>query len=375
MSKGNRGPAPNELTKMKLCAITAGRCQYCNKFLFTDKFSLEDNNDSNLAHIIASSPDGPRGDDKLSHELSNKIENLMLMCLEHHHLIDNKPEIFTIELLKQIKERSERQIAQYGKMLEMEETNIVMFRSPIKNKIKVTHSLSKIGEAIFLKRKPRDIDGVDINIESKKDYNSEEYWKEVDQALDYEFHDKIKRILERYPISHFSIFPIGPIPLIIKLGHLFGDKVPHEIYQYFRGKETWKWTQIKKTNEFEVKKYKISGGNGIALVMSLTGEIDIKRLKGIGNIGEVYEIASKVHGVDCISSNDDLNDFWHIYQSVCEDIVKNHNSVKEISLFPAIPVSAAFSIGSRYMQGVYPRIVIYDDNDGFKKTISIGEKI
>lgn len=372
MSKGNRGPSPDELTKMKLCAITAGRCQYCNKFLFTDKVSLKDNNNSNLAHIIASSPDGPRGNKQLSHKLSDKIENLMLMCLEHHHLIDNKPEMFTVELLQQIKKRSESEIARYGKMIDMEETNIVMFRSPIKNKIKVTHSLSKIGEAIFLKRKPRDIDGVDINIESKKDYSSEEYWSEVDYGLDYEYREKIDRMLEKYPNSHFSIFPIGPIPLIIKLGYLFGDKVPHEIYQYFRGKETWNWIQSKKSNEFEIKKHKISEDNGIALVLSLTGNIDMNRLKGIGNIGEAYEIAAKVQGVDCISSEDDLNDFWHIYQSVCEDIVNTHNSVKEISLFPAVPVSAAFSIGSRYMQGVYPKITIYDENMGFIKTISIG---
>ena len=46
--------------------------------------------------------------------------------------------------------------------------------------------------------------------------------------------------------------------------------------------------------------------------------------------------------------------------------------VNEVALFPAIPVSAAFEIGHHYMHKVYPTINIYDECDGFFKTISIG---
>lgn len=52
--KNNRGPAPSQFTKYLLCAKAAGRCQFCNKYLFADSVTLEDNNDSNLAHIVAS---------------------------------------------------------------------------------------------------------------------------------------------------------------------------------------------------------------------------------------------------------------------------------------------------------------------------------
>ena len=41
-----------------------------------------------LAHIIASDPDGPRGDSATSHALSDEPENIMLMCDAHHRLID-----------------------------------------------------------------------------------------------------------------------------------------------------------------------------------------------------------------------------------------------------------------------------------------------
>ena len=56
----NRGKSPSSLTKWLLIARTAGRCQICNKFLLTDQFTMIDNDNSNMAHIVASSPDGPR---------------------------------------------------------------------------------------------------------------------------------------------------------------------------------------------------------------------------------------------------------------------------------------------------------------------------
>ena len=40
-----------------------------------------------LAHIVASDPDGPRGNES-SHALSDSPENIMLMCDGHHRLID-----------------------------------------------------------------------------------------------------------------------------------------------------------------------------------------------------------------------------------------------------------------------------------------------
>ena len=93
MSKNkNRGPAPSSKTVSILIARAGGRCQFenCNKNVFLDEVTLDDTNDSNVAHIIASSPDGPRGSKTQSFVMSDKIENLMLMCLEHHHLIDEK---------------------------------------------------------------------------------------------------------------------------------------------------------------------------------------------------------------------------------------------------------------------------------------------
>ncbi len=85
----------------------------------------------------------------------------------------------------------------------------------------------------------------------------------------------------------------------------------------------------------------------------------------------IYAIKAKNIGVDSIKSTTDLSEFWHLYQAVCDE-VKNIDNVDELSVFPAIPVSAAFEIGRRYMTAIYPKLRIYEDCDGFFETISIG---
>ena len=88
----------------------------------------------------------------------------------------------------------------------------------------------------------------------------------------------------------------------------------------------------------------------------------------------LYFIRAERFGVDCIQSPADLTAFWNKYQAVCDEIKNTYPEVQEIGVFPAMPVSAAFEVGRRYMPGVYPRFRIYDDDNGFFETITIGGK-
>ena len=59
------------------------------------------------AHIAAVKAGGPRYDEHLSTEQIRKIENLMLLCPNHHDIIDNSPEIFSTENLQKMKKDHE----------------------------------------------------------------------------------------------------------------------------------------------------------------------------------------------------------------------------------------------------------------------------
>lgn len=370
----NRGPAPSPQTKYQLIAKAAGRCQFCNKWLFNDPITLTDNNDSNLAHIIASSPDGPRGDSVLSHELSNKIDNLMLMCTEHHHLIDNNEKIYTAEVLRELKKERESRINDLTESCTLSQTEIVIFQSPIKGKVRVSIPVRDAVQAILLKYVPASTNGITISIDISFDYKSREYWQKAIDELEYQFNKNIESVLKRFPELRFSVFPIAPIPLIMKLGELFQDKINVDIYQKTRSPDTWKWLSDEPKNKFIVnKKCKhLKSDPQIALILGLTADITEERVNDVMSPDIVYRISAKQNGVDCISSAQDLSNFWHTYQDVLDEIRNNHPLVKEISLFPAIPISAAFEVGRRFMPGIYPKLKIYDDYNGFFETIVIG---
>jgi hypothetical protein len=54
-------------------------------------------------HIIAESPDWPRGNSPLTPEQRDKYANLILLCAIHHKVIDDQPGQFTVEYLHQVK--------------------------------------------------------------------------------------------------------------------------------------------------------------------------------------------------------------------------------------------------------------------------------
>lgn len=62
---------------------------------------------SKIAHILAESPDGPRGWYPLPPEERKKGANLLLLCGKHHDIIDRQPQFYTVERLRQIKEDHE----------------------------------------------------------------------------------------------------------------------------------------------------------------------------------------------------------------------------------------------------------------------------
>ena len=98
-----------------LWAKAGGRCEYrgCNVSLVGDLIA---NNEDGLygfiAHVVADSVGGPRGDAVRSPLLAKDLGNLMLMCSTHHKLIDvvapdDHPEDLLLSMKKAHEERVE----------------------------------------------------------------------------------------------------------------------------------------------------------------------------------------------------------------------------------------------------------------------------
>jgi hypothetical protein len=84
---------------------SGGRCAICKKPLFEDESQTDDPSVlGEECHIVAEEPNGPRGSYPLPPDQRNRFSNLILLCLEHHKIIDDQPEKYTVEELHRIKQ-------------------------------------------------------------------------------------------------------------------------------------------------------------------------------------------------------------------------------------------------------------------------------
>lgn len=82
-----------------MCAFPDCRKKLVISETETDDFSLI----GDEAHIVAKSPNGPRGDFEMDIDYRDKFNNLILLCKNHHKLIDDQPVKYSVEILREIK--------------------------------------------------------------------------------------------------------------------------------------------------------------------------------------------------------------------------------------------------------------------------------
>jgi HNH endonuclease len=56
-----------------------------------------------IAHIVAASREGPRGDIPFNDQQRNCSDNLIVLCPTHHKVIDSQPYTYTVQVLQQMK--------------------------------------------------------------------------------------------------------------------------------------------------------------------------------------------------------------------------------------------------------------------------------
>lgn len=372
-----RGLRPSALTLMVLCARSAGRCQFkgCNRVLFRDPISLATYNNTNVAHIIASSPAGARGDARKSHALSDSLDNLMLMCPDHHKLVDDHPADYPVAKLQKMKRAQERAVESACEALNSDQSQILMFTAKIKNRQSVTISKTDAIKAMLPAYRPFE-QAKCIDVESGHLYRDSGYWRDVENLLSSQFNCYVASAVKLNPRLHFSVFPLAPIPLIMKLGYLMGDKIRSDVYQHRRHPDTWRWQKKNSGSYFlECRHQPRKKGKGVALIFALSASISEEERNAFAdyvNAKYVYEVRADKISVDCITTRDDLSEFWHAYQRLVEHIKSDHPRIREVAVFSAVPISAAFEIGRRYMPGVYPRFKIYDKDCCYCEALTIG---
>lgn len=95
--------------KKKLYALSGNEC--ANPICHTKLVNPDENaKDDQICHIEAASPDGPRYNPTQTDDERRSFDNLILLCHKCHDMIDNNPDIYTVEILKQWKREHEAKL-------------------------------------------------------------------------------------------------------------------------------------------------------------------------------------------------------------------------------------------------------------------------
>lgn len=99
------GTSPSTATKLRLFAESAGFCQNpsCLSPLFVDTDSGS-THIGEMAHIIAASGEGPRGNSEMEASARADATNFVLLCPTCHTLIDKEPNSYPETLIRQWKD-------------------------------------------------------------------------------------------------------------------------------------------------------------------------------------------------------------------------------------------------------------------------------
>ena len=369
-----------EKVKIRLWGKAAGRCQYdgCNKQLWLDSLTKTEFNTAYIAHIVADQPNGPRGDAALSKKLKADISNLMLMCDEHHRLIDREDiEGHPVEKLQIMKNKHENRIDLLTSISEEKQSHVLLYGANIGQQHPFVN-WQKASQAMTPEWYPAEKTAVELGMKNSSFRDHEDsYWTIEKEHLNRQFFSVLKNKLAVGDIGHFSVFALAPQPLLIELGRLLSDIPTAEVYQLHREPPNWVWEENPEEFDYIIREPDKVNGK-VAVNLSLSANINNSRITStVGGDVAIWELTINEPNNDFLKSREQLKMFRQCFRKLLNDIKMKCGETAEIHLFPAVPVSIAVEIGRVWMPKADLPIKIYDQNrkaNGFVYTFEITEK-
>ena len=360
-------------TELLLWVAAGGRCEFdgCNTYLISHHVTKATGKYGEVAHVIAFSIRGPRG----SVDVKNihSIDNLMLLCHACHVLVDReRPGDYSVETLMRHKQEHELRIRRQTDARPDRQTTVVQLRSRIGGQV-VQIPPADIWDAVA-PRYPADSAGIVINLTSLDDSNVHFVQSAVD-VIDRAVARLYDTDMNGQSVSHLSVFALAPMPLLVHLGSRLSNKVPLDLYQRHRDSQQWTWKTEGAVATYETRRYR-TGNAGVALVLSLSGQIDLSKLPLSLHDYSIYEmsLADTLPNPTFLHRKESLDRFRMAYHQALATILAENGQLSELTLFPAVPAPIAVACGYELLPKVHPQLNVYDNDKrvgGWQYSLSV----
>jgi hypothetical protein len=351
----------------ELWGRAAGRCQFsgCNRLVYKSPITQESVNVAEMAHIYSFSPHGPRGHGPFKRipALLNESGNLLLVCHDCHKKIDKHKDggRYAPDLIRQWKIEHERRIALVTGIAPRRKSTVVLYGAKIGDeRSPLQHDLAEW--AMFPNWYPADEHPIQLGMTWEGKDDQIDYWGTEEKNLMTAF--------ERYVVphiavgEHFSVFGFAPIPLLVRLGTLFTDKIAAQVYQLGREpQQSWQWSARDKAVYYRVIRPS-SFKYAPALIISLSARISHERVTSIlGKRVSVWELTVREPHNDFLRTKAQLSKFRETARRLMVEIARKDGQQIPLAIFPALPVATAIELGRIRMPKADMPWVIYDHNN------------
>jgi len=360
----NRPNIP-ERVRIEVWTEAAGRCQFrgCNKPLWFNGLTLNKKNFGKMAHIIGASKGGPRGNDQ-SDELAKDPGNIMLLCGECHDEIDDGilQKLYSVDELRNMKKEHSERVRMLLSLPSKKTRPLIL-------KTQVGWQQSVFGERsiknAILPDYPDKAGSEWYNIEINSfDRTQDSEWEVAKSVIEREI-EFVNRACAAGDISHLSVFALAPMPLLMYLGRLLGDKIPAQVFEPRRTDnqdERWKWEE-EDGNSIQYKSSIIKNGDGIdvLLLLALSDFLGKDKYEKVPLVSpHIYQLTIDTPVQGFLIKKSDKATFIQACRALLNLIQKEVGSDCRIHILPAIPASLAVEFGRLIQPTKDPEISVFE---------------
>jgi hypothetical protein len=292
----------------------------------------------------------------------------MLLCRDHHLVIDRLVRQHGVEGLRRMKREHEDRIYLLTGLREDASTVVIRMIGTIRDApVEVPPEAilpTVIAEGRF-PRFPLAMAGEDIEIDLRllPNESHSDYWNAGEKIIA----TQVARVRDaQQAVQHLSVFALARIPLLVALGYYLDDKIPTTIYGRRRdgtGDGAWGFDPNAQPASFEVTQR--SGPIGVpkvALGVSVTAPIGEDVIESLGNDTAVYELAPEgvPYGRDLLSGRTSLDHFADAYHEFLGRVEADHRDCAVIDIYAAVPAAGAVQLGRGLMRDAQPLLRIHD---------------
>jgi hypothetical protein len=342
-----------------LWIAAGGRCEFrgCCKPVNRDFLTKANGNVGQYAHIIADSPAGARGIPGESERLAADPSNLMLACFDCHARIDRdgRSNEFTAEELRAMKREHEARIEDIYSATGVVESTPLVMSFPVGSHVPVIEvrdihyaMLKNSNFKLFPTSTAIHIDQSNFHLQD----NDPDFWRNAQRALTQQYEQRVLPALTtRGGAAHLTIAGFAPIPMLMKLGALVGDKTPATVLDLPR--EKWLWDTRDACPEPQYA-YNLPATlpREVSVVVSISGRAQ----HPVGRVVVEFEAGAPDRGI--IRKDAHLQQFRSSFNAFLQHLFAA--GVRVVHIYPATPLSASIEIGRMLLPKTFEEVHVWE---------------